>query len=347
MIQLATGGDRVAALQFDLTYEVALGMSARAGAVATGAGKSLYASEVAPGRLRVLVVGQNSSLLDDGELVSLSLSVASSTISTGSVLGFENAIASDPAGQRVGVTSTGGTVMPWTSTNLPTVGVFPHLAAGGGWKTSFTLLNLASAPSLARLNFWDDQGAPRVLQLAFPPDQGLAPQTASALDVTIPAQGVVVVETDTALDSAVRVGSAELQAPSGVFGSATFSYQQGTGQSMEAVIPLETRQATSLVQPFDNTPGYVSAVAVANSSALAPASVQVIARDRLGNQLFADTILLPAHGHSSFSLVDRYAGLGGQRGTLEFVGSNGGAIAVLGLRFNENGVFTSVPAQAR
>lgn len=347
MVQLATGGDQVSALQFDLTYEAALGMSATVGAVAARAGKSLYVSEVSPGHLRVLVVGQNSSLLEDGVVASLSLSAAASAIPGSSALDFGNAIASDPAGQRVGVTTTGGSLTPWTSTNLPTVGVFPHLATGGGWKSSFTLLNLTSSPNSARLNFWDDQGVPQVLRLTFPPDQGFPAQTASVLEVLVPAEGLVVVETDTELDAPVRVGSVELQAPPGISGSASFSHQQDTGQSIEAVVPLETRQPTSFVQPFDNTQGFMTAIALSNSSSAASTNVQVIARDRLGSQLFTDSIPLAAHGHLSFSVIDRYNGLGGQRGTLEFLNPSGAAIAVLGLRFNSDGTFTSVPAQVR
>lgn len=347
LVQLATGGDRVSALQFDLTYEAALGMSATVGTVAAGAGKSLYVSEVSPGHLRMLVVGQNSALLEDGVVASLSLSADTSTIPGSSVLDFGGAIASDPAGQRVQVTTTGGSLIPWTTTNLPTVGVFPHLAIGGGWKSSFTLLNLASSPSSARLNFWDDQGVPQVVRLTFPPDQEIPSQTASVLEVMVPAQGLVVVETDTELDSSVRVGSVELQAPPGISGTASFSHQQDTGQSIEAVVPLETRQPTSFVQPFDNTRGFMTAVALSNSSSAASTSVQVIARDRLGNQLLTDSIPLAAHGHLSFSLIDKYANLGGQRGTLEFLNPSGAAIAVLGLRFNSDGTFTSVPAQVR
>lgn len=346
-VQLASGGDRVSAVQFDLTYEAALGMSATVGAVAVGAGKDLFVSEISPGHLRVLVVGQNSSLLDDGVVASLALSASAFPVPGASTLQFESAVASDPDGQRVGVTTTGGTLAPWTNTNWPTVGVFPHLATGGGWKSSFTLLNLTSSPSLARLVFWDDGGVPQVVRLKFPPDEGLPAQTASVLEVTIPAQGVMVVETDTEPDSTVRVGSVELQASTGISGSATFSHQQDTGQSMEAVVPLETRQPASFVQPFDNTQEFMTAVALSNSSGSASTGVQVIARDRLGNQLFTDAIPLAGHGHLSFSVIDKYAVLAGQRGTLEFLSPSGGSIAVLGLRFNSNGTFTSVPAQVR
>ena len=347
-VQLSADGDRVSALQFDLTHDASLGMSITGGGTTAVAGKSIFVGQVAPGHLRILVAGLNSSVLEDGVVASLSLFAVASTATGNSAVDVGSAVASDPSGQRVELTTgSGGNVVLGASANLPTVGVFPHMASGGGWKTSFTLLNLTSTARTARLNFWDDQGAPLILPVTFPSEPALSAQTASVVEVLVPAEGLVVVETAALPDSPLAVGSAELQASTGITGSATFSHQLETGTSAEASVLLETRQPASFVQPFDNTQGFATGVAVANMSGSAPANIQVIARDNLGRLLFTDAIALAPHGHGAFSLVERYLDLDGQRGTLEFLNQNGSAIAVLGLRFNGNGAFTSVPAATR
>jgi len=51
---------------------------------------------------------------------------------------------------------------------------------------------------------------------------------------------------------------------------------------------------------------------------------------------------LPANGHTSFVLTDRFAVAANRRGTIEFDTPSGGQISALGLRFTENG-FTTIP----
>jgi hypothetical protein len=56
--------------------------------------------------------------------------------------------------------------------------------------------------------------------------------------------------------------------------------------------------------------------------------------------ILTDNLTLVSSAHLSFSLTDRYPALIGRVGTME-IGSSGAA--VLGLRFNPSGSFTSVP----
>src|ERR1019366_448261 len=76
----------------------------------------------------------------------------------------------------------------------------------------------------------------------------------------------------------VLVGSAQLGATGAVDGFAIF-HQVVTAQ--EAVVPMETRYASSYLLVFDNTAGVVLGVAVTNVSAQA-ARIPVVIRDDSG-----------------------------------------------------------------
>jgi len=66
----------------------------------------------------------------------------------------------------------------------PTGGSMAHFAAGGGWQTTFTFVNIGSAAADLRLNFFDDNGNPAVLPLVFPPSSS-GPQSVATLDRTL------------------------------------------------------------------------------------------------------------------------------------------------------------------
>jgi hypothetical protein len=78
---------------------------------------------------------------------------------------------------------------------------------------------------------------------------------------------------------------------------------------------------------------------------VAGVSSAITIRDDTGAILLQDTITLPAMGHKSFNLTDRYAAITAlRRGTLEFRTPTVGQISVLGLRFNATGAFSTIPA---
>ena len=121
--------------------------------------------------------------------------------------------------------------------------------------------------------------------------------------------------------------------------------------TQEAVVPLETRNASSYLLAFDNTNGLVLGVAVENVSAQ-NAVIPVIIRDDTGAVISApgDHISLAGNGHTSFVLSDPASGFpvtASIRGTIEFDTPAGGQISVLGLRFSPpNNALTTIPALA-
>jgi hypothetical protein len=131
-------------------------------------------------------------------------------------------------------------------------GSMAQVAAGGGWQTTFTLVNTGTSAAQAQLSFFDSGNA---LSLPLTFVQSGKMTTASMLTQTIAAGATLVILTRGANTGASLVGSAQLTASGNVSGFAIFRYNP-TGQ--EVVVPLETRNASGYVLSFDNTNGLVT-----------------------------------------------------------------------------------------
>jgi hypothetical protein len=347
-LRLSSAGSRVAALQFDLDFDPALTLTASAGTIVASAGKDLYSANLAARRMRFLFAGGNQIELRDGPIVNLTALVSPAVGAGNYPLRLTNLMAVDPTGAAVPLTNRDANITVGSPpVSSVTSGIFAQVATGGSWKTTFTIMNLSASAQTAKLTFWDANGDPMVVPLAFSPELGLPVSAASSADVPISANGVGVVDVELSPLATLLVGWARLKAPDGIVASATFRYSPSSGQDAEAVVPMETRTPSAFVVPFDNTNNMVTGVAIANGSETAPANVMILARDASGRQVLSDALPLPVRGHSFFALTTRYPNLVGLRGSIEFRDANGGAISVLGLRFNPSGSFTSVPAEAR
>jgi hypothetical protein len=166
---------------------------------------------------------------------------------------------------------------------------------------------------------------------------------ASSLDSTLNAGATVVIESNGADANSPQTGSAQLTTDGNVSGFAIFRYEP-TGQ--EAMLPLESRNASSYILAFDNTGGTATGVAVSTSSQQA-VSVPVVIRDDTGAQIGTGAIPLAANGHTAFVLSSEFSVTAGKRGTLEFTTPAGAQIGVLGIRTPPTNNFTTLPALTR
>src|SRR5581483_2130934 len=203
-------------------------------------------------------------------------------------------------------------------------GSMAQVSAGGGWKTTFTLVNTGTTTAHATLTFHDNSGA--ALSVPILDTQTQNNSTVSSLSETLTARQTMTFVANDTVNS--DTGSAVLTTDGSVSGFAIFEYTP-TGQ--EAVVPLETRNAKSYVLAFDNTNGLVTGIAVANLSGQ-QANIGVTIRDDTGATLSTTSLTLPGQGHTSFLLTDQYAVTAGMRGTIEFTGPGSTQISVLGLR---------------
>jgi photosystem II stability/assembly factor-like uncharacterized protein len=232
------------------------------------------------------------------------------------------------------------------STSIPGlnfVGSMPHLAAEGGWNTTFTLVNKSSASVQTRPNLFGYDGSPLALPLTFPQ----LPPTAGSLlgasvDRTLAANASLIVQASGPASVPYLEGSAQLAATGAIDGFEIFHYDPTT---QEAVVPLETRNASSYLLAFDNTDSVVG-VALANVSSQA-ANIPVVIRDDTGTQIGTGSISLNGNGHKSFVLSTQFPATANIRGTVEFDTPSGGQISALGIRFTPpNNAMTTIPTLA-
>jgi hypothetical protein len=117
----------------------------------------------------------------------------------------------------------------------------------------------------------------------------------------------------------------------------------------EAVVPLESRNASAYIIAFDNTSGTATGIAV-NAVSAQQVNVPVVVRDDTGAQIATDTITLAANGHYAFTLgTDRYPGAATIRGTIEFDKPANAQIGALGIRIPIGAAhtYTTLPALAK
>jgi len=278
------------------------------------------------------------------------LTITSATSGTGSArVAYAVALNPSPTA-RVAVLTIAGRTFTVTqaasqSATVSFAGALPQVASGAGWMTTFTIANTGTSPVTIRLNYWGDDGKELTLPMSFPQSPSDSTQGAS-LDRSIAAGATLLIESEVPASSPALVGWAELLSSAPISGLAVFRQRSGDGLEQEAAVPLESRSASRYLLQFDNSSGYATGLAAANHTAH-PVVLMVILRDESGHQIGAETLTLPAKGHTSFDLKSRWPALANRRGTIEVEGPSPGSVSILGLRFHPQGPFTTLPVAAR
>jgi len=133
-VALASAGQALSAIQFDVSYQSqALVFSVSPIGTLAIQGKSVWTSSAQPGLERILIVGLNQNALIDGVLATLSIQVTGGASPGVYPLGLTNAIASDPTGGPVPLsTGDGGVVVTGTGVTAPAISAVANAAS---WAT--------------------------------------------------------------------------------------------------------------------------------------------------------------------------------------------------------------------
>lgn len=230
------------------------------------------------------------------------------------------------------------TTLPVIASTDPGGGLMAHLAVGDGWTTTIELVNSGTKFAQAHLKFFNDNGTP----LSLPWTLAGASTTAPGLDQTLAPHARMVIASNPADGDPLQIGSAQLTTDGSVSGFIRFRYGP---RDQEAIVPIEARNASSYILPFDNTNGVAAGVAIAGNST-APASIPVLIRDSTGARIGVGTVAVPTNGHSAFVLSDQFPITANLSGTVEFGTPAGGQISVLGFRFPQSGAFSTIPVLA-
>ena len=218
---------------------------------------------------------------------------------------------------------------------------FSHIAAGGGWTTTMTLINPSPAPVPVTISFHGDDGG--ALSLPASVTQQGVTQTAAtpSVNAVVSPNATVLISMGDQIASTF-VGWADVQSSGSLGGYAIFRSTPNAGSPSEGTAPLETQFSSTLTLPYDNTAGFVMGVALANLST-ASADITATIWDDSGNPLGTQILTIDGSGHRAFVLPNQFAVTAGKRGIVRFQGAAAGGITGVGLRFSPFGTFTSVP----
>ena len=210
--------------------------------------------------------------------------------------------------------------------------IIPHLADGGGWKTTLVLTNTSASPATVKLVFHEEtsNGATQSWNPPFV-------EVSSTDSVAVQGGATAFLHTTgTSNGNAGAVGWGEVQTTGAVQVYAVFT----SSATQEGTAPASAG-ASRLLMPFDNTGGRFTALALATNST-SDQAVGITIRTNDGTITKGALGVLPAMGHTSFLLATKFTATNNQQGLLEITGALGG-ISGIGLRFNANGAFTSAP----
>ncbi len=229
------------------------------------------------------------------------------------------------------------------STTSGQAGIISQVADGDGWQTIISLNNIDASPSLFKLSFFDDTGAPLSLQTNI--------LTGPVIFGAIPAHGSVTIQTagtQTSLSQGwalmetvfVEQLSAAIAPGATVAGTVIFQRPPTVPRPSEASEPLDFSSRSQWVLPFDHTNGYTSGIALVNPSTSQDISVFLTFYDTSGATLLSDSFTLPHTQHTTITLTQKYPQVIGRLGTLKIT-TSGPVVNVLGFHVSPAGVFTS------
>ncbi len=207
-----------------------------------------------------------------------------------------------------------------------------QIADGGDWATTIVLVNPGNQPAPFSIIFRQANGTPLSMPLA-----GMG--SVSDYSDIIPPGGMRMLESEGGTGT-LRSGWAELISKGTVGGTVIFAQRTRQGLNSEGTVQLVPSLGERSVMPFDNSEGYLTAVALLNENPSDIVGYTATVRDENGTVLATESLGLAERRRETYFLADRFPVTRDRRGTIEFSGAR---ISVLGLRFNPLGAFTSMP----
>ena len=210
-----------------------------------------------------------------------------------------------------------------------------QVADGEWWTTQFVFFNMGDIPATFIVSFVGDEGNPLTL-----PFVGIG--ASSTLTGTIPVGGSFRAETSGASQPVIQgwgkieTGEFDMR----VAGIAIFKRELPGIPAFEAVVPFSGSDGNQIM-PFDSTEGFVTGVALANTSSFSTMTIFFTFRDESGFQIHLNSLTLPPQNHTAFLLSAMFPAVANQKGVVEFSTPDFGLV-ILGLRFNPGGAFTTV-----
>ena len=224
-------------------------------------------------------------------------------------------------------------------------GVIAQVASGGGWDTTFYVVNTSASINSAQLTFRGDGGGPLNLPFTWT-QQGISQSASSANTLTFTLNPNSTIVLHTGSTGGLLQGWADVFSTGGISPFAIFKQTLPNGVAAEGTSGQQSQFQPSLVIPYDNTSGNTTTFALVS---LANIGINVAATiwDENGNQLGTQNFPLAIYAHMANAIPTMFPVTAGKRGTVLFQNvSSNDALSALGLSFSSliGNSFTSVPA---
>ncbi len=282
------GGAQPAGLQLGLDFNPAVltFRQASAGPVATAAGKSAQANSPSAGNLRLIVFGLNQNVMSDGIVAYLEFQIAAGAAPVATPLTASSASAAGSQAQNIQAVGGSGAVIVGGGVASPKEMFFTQVADGGGFITSFVLVNPAGQDTTALLELFKQDGSP----LIFP----LNDNYDNAFPVTIKAGGMTVLRSANTA-AVTKAGWARVRSATAIGGSMIYGFAPAAGKLIEEAGLDPSVPSSGFSLSVDTRRSILSGVAVANPGSSA-ASLTLTLFDANGAQLNQKTRSLAALG---------------------------------------------------
>ncbi len=217
-----------------------------------------------------------------------------------------------------------------------------HFADGQDWTTEFVFVNLSDTRQSASLFFYNSFGESQPVDIK-------GGGRSSSWTVSLPSHGSVRMET-LGTGRTLTQGSVLLE-PEDPFenrigATAIFRRSLPGIPTYEASVPFESSFRRKANLPFDHRNGYISGVAIVNSSPDEAMTLAIECFNEGGNLIATRELTLGPRNHRAFSLTDQIPALAGQAGVMvvqiKFTRDFLFGFQLLGLRFSPSGPFSTI-----
>ena len=147
---------------------------------------------------------------------------------------------------------------------------------------------------------------------------------------------------------ALQTGWATLEysGESRIAGVLSFRQRVSGRPDFESSVTLTRDDETRVYIPFDNTLGSATTLALTNPSTSDNTELRLRFWNATGDEILTRDLRLAPGTTVAFSIPQQYPELGARSGQLRIEGS-GNRLAVLALRFNPGGAFSTIPVSSR
>ncbi len=220
---------------------------------------------------------------------------------------------------------------------------FSHFASGGGWDSSIYLVNTSASAVNVDVKFIGDNGSAISLDMTTTLSGATQAINASELTETIAPNTTMLIELASPGSTVSSTGWVQVTSGGPIKGYEAFHYSSTAGAQSAGTVPLESAFSPTFLLPYDGTGGLQTGIALANLASNQPCTITATILNEIGDRIATGSIVLPAGGHTSFMLGDKFPATITNRGIVQFSEVSSTNISGLGLRVYPIGGFTSVP----